>query len=40
MKSARAAPPRLPLTISAEEIEYGCRMICETLDEMVKDGDI
>lgn len=36
-RALRLSPP---LTISAEEIEYGCRMICETLDEMVKDGDI
>lgn len=36
-RALRLSPP---LTISAEEREYGCRMICETLDEMVKDGDI
>lgn len=36
-RALRLSPP---LTISAEEIEYGCRMICETLAEMVKDGDI
>ena len=36
-RALRLSPP---LTISAEEIEYGCRMICATLDEMVKDGDI
>lgn len=36
-RALRLSPP---LTISAEEIEYGCCMICETLDEMVKDGDI
>lgn len=36
-RALRLSPP---LTISAEEIEYGCRMICETLDEMVKDGGI
>ncbi len=36
-RALRLSPP---LTISPEEIEYGCRMICETLDEMVKDGDI
>lgn len=36
-RALRLSPP---LTISPEEIEYGCRMICETLDEMAKDGDI
>lgn len=36
-RALRLSPP---LTISQQEIEYGCRMICETLDEMKKEGDI